>query len=46
MTILTYIFCQIFSISRTKGKEFRKYWPQGFESEVESNQISGGGQGC
>ena len=33
MTILTpFPSRQICSISHTRGKEFRKYWPQGFES--------------
>ena len=35
-TILTPFFPrQISGIYLTKGKEFRKYWPQGFESEAD-----------
>ena len=35
-TILTPFFPrQISGISLTRGKEFRKYWPQGFESEAD-----------
>ena len=31
----TLFFCQISGISLTRGKEFRKYFPQGFESEAD-----------
>ena len=34
-TILTPFFFQIAGISLTRGKEFRKYWPQGFELEAD-----------
>ena len=37
MTILTPFFYQIFGISHTRGKEFRKYWPQGFKSEEDKD---------
>ena len=33
ITILTPFFRQIGGISHTQGKEFRKYWPHGFDSE-------------
>ena len=33
--ILTPFFYQIYGISITRGKEFRNYWPQVFESEAD-----------
>ena len=39
MTILTPFFCHICSISHIRGKEFRKYWTQGFDSEEENDSY-------